>query len=169
MGEGIMLQIQPSQIQPVNFRCRFGMMAADAPLSHDFCVFDFPGCKGCPKAQHTVRTVRSSEDPMNSEALRAWLRALPAPKSSFSLQSARSAMEKYIHLQNLILFKKRLAETDEIKPLDRKVLGSRHRLTAPSETPGERQFIASLVTAMRLGLINQRSSYAFIDQVGKMR
>jgi hypothetical protein len=36
-------------------------------------------------------------------------------------------------------------------------------------TPGERQFIASLVTAMRLGLINQRSSYAFIDLVGKMR
>jgi len=78
-----MLQIQPSQIQPVNFRCRFEMMAADAPSSHDFCVFDFPGCKGCPRAQHTVRTVGSSEDPMNSEALRAWLRALPAPKSRF--------------------------------------------------------------------------------------
>ena len=78
-----MLQIQPSQIQPVNFRCRFEMMAADAPSGHDFRVFDFPGCKGCPKAQHTVRTVGSSEDPMKSEALRAWLRALPAPKKSF--------------------------------------------------------------------------------------
>ena len=78
-----MLQIQLRQIQPVNFRCRFEMMAADAPSGHDFCVFDFPGCKGCPKAQHTVRTVGSSEDPMKSEALRAWLRALPAPKNSF--------------------------------------------------------------------------------------
>ena len=72
-----MLQIQPGQIQPVNFRCRFEMMAADAPSGHDFCVFDFPGCKGCPKAQHTVRTVGSSEDPMKSEALRAWLSAAP--------------------------------------------------------------------------------------------
>ena len=107
-----MLQIQPSQIQPVNFRCRFEMMAADAPSGHDFRVFDFPGCKGCPKAQHTVRTVGSSEDPMKSEALRAWLRALPAPKNSFSLQSGRSAMdtEKYVHRENLALFKKRLAE-----------------------------------------------------------
>src|SRR5512135_648027 len=78
-----MLQIRPSQIQPANFRGRFEMMAADAPLSHDFCVFDFPGCKGGPKAPPTVQTVGSSEDPMNSEALRAWLRALPAPKSSF--------------------------------------------------------------------------------------
>jgi hypothetical protein len=112
MGGGIVLQIQPSQIQPVNFRCRFEMMAADAPSGHDFCVFDFPGCKGCPKAQHTVRTVGSSEDPMKSEALRAWLRALPAPKNSFSLQSGRSAMdtEKYVHRENLALFKKRLAE-----------------------------------------------------------
>jgi hypothetical protein len=78
-----MLQMQPSQIQPINLRCRFEMKAADAPLSHYFCVFDFPGCKGCPKAPHTVRTVGSWEDPMNSEALRAWLLALPAPKSSF--------------------------------------------------------------------------------------
>jgi hypothetical protein len=107
-----MLQIQPSQIQPVNFRCRFEMMAADAPSGNDFCVFDFPGCKGCPKAQHTVRTVGSSEDPMKSEALRAWLRALPAPKNSFSLQSGRSAMdtEKYVQRENLALSKKRLAE-----------------------------------------------------------
>ena len=33
-------------------------------------------------------------------------------------------------------------------PLDRKVLGCRHRLTAPSETPGDAaNFIARLVTA----------------------
>jgi hypothetical protein len=44
-----MLQIQPSQIQPVELGCRFEMMAADAASGHEFCVFDFPGCKGCPK------------------------------------------------------------------------------------------------------------------------
>ena len=40
-----------------------------------FCVFDFPRCKGCPKVQHTVRTLGSSEDPMKSAAFRRWLRA----------------------------------------------------------------------------------------------
>jgi hypothetical protein len=87
------------------------MTAADAPSSHEFCVFEFPGCEGCPKAQHTVRTVGSSEDPMKSEALRAWVAGAPAPKKSFSLQSGRPAMEKYIHRENLTLFKKRLAES----------------------------------------------------------
>ena len=59
------------------------MTAADALSSHEFCVFEFPGCEGCPKAQHTVRMVVSSEDPMKSEALRAWVAALPAPKKEF--------------------------------------------------------------------------------------
>ena len=72
-GESIMPQTQRSQVQPVKLRCRFEMTAADAPSSHEFCVFEFPGCEGCPKAQHTVRTVGSSEDPMKSEALRAWV------------------------------------------------------------------------------------------------
>ena len=36
--------------------------------------------------------------------------ALPAPKNRFSLQSARLAMEKFLHRENLALFKKRLAE-----------------------------------------------------------
>ena len=67
-----MLQIQPSQIQPVKLRYRFEMMVTDAPSSHEFCVFDFPGCKGCSNAQHIVPTVGSSEDPIKSEALRAW-------------------------------------------------------------------------------------------------
>src|ERR1019366_10778166 len=59
---------------------RFEMTAADAPSSHEFCVFEFPGCEGCPKAQHTVRTVGSSEDPMKSEALRAWVAGASRPK-----------------------------------------------------------------------------------------
>ena len=88
---------QRSQVQPVKFRCRFEMTAADAPSSHEFCVFDFPGCEGCPKAQHAVQTVGSSEDPMKSEIWRAW--AVRA-----------SAMDKFIHRENLTLLKKRLAE-----------------------------------------------------------
>lgn len=75
-----MLQIQPSEIQPVELMCRFEMIAADAPSSHEFCVFDFPGCKGCPKAQHTVRTVGSSEDPMKSEVWHAWIARVARPK-----------------------------------------------------------------------------------------
>jgi hypothetical protein len=99
---------QRSQVQPVKFRCRFDMTAADALSCHEFCMFEFPGCAGCPKAQHTVRTVGSSEDPMKSEALRAWAAGLSAPKK---LQSGSPAMEKYIHRENLTLFKKRLAES----------------------------------------------------------
>jgi hypothetical protein len=44
-----MLQIRPSQIQPVELRCRFEMMAADAPSGHEFCVFDLPGCEDAPR------------------------------------------------------------------------------------------------------------------------
>ena len=80
-----MFQIQPRQVQPIKLKCRFEMTAADAPSSHEFCVFDFPGCEGCPKAQHTVRTVVSSEDPMKSEALRAWAARVSRPRDSFSL------------------------------------------------------------------------------------
>jgi hypothetical protein len=75
-----MLQIQPSQIQPVELRCRFEMMAADAPSGHEFCVFDLPGCKGCAKAQHTVPTLGSSEDPMKSEVWHAWIARVAGPK-----------------------------------------------------------------------------------------
>jgi len=48
-----MPQNQQNQVQATKLRCRFEMTAADAPSSYEFCVFDFPGCEGCPKAQHT--------------------------------------------------------------------------------------------------------------------
>ena len=104
-----MPQIQRSQVQPIKLRCRFEMTAADAPSGHEFCVFDFPGCQ-CPKALNTVRTVGSSEDPLKSEAWRAWVARASVPKNGLSLQSERSAMKKFIHSVNLALFKKRLAE-----------------------------------------------------------
>ena len=42
-------------IQRVELRCRFEMMAADAPSGHELWVFDLPGCKECPKTQLAVR------------------------------------------------------------------------------------------------------------------
>jgi hypothetical protein len=78
-----MPQIQRSQVQSIKLRCRFEMTAVDAPSNHEFCVFDFPGCEGCPKALHAVRTVRSSEDPMKSEAWRAYVARASRPKKWF--------------------------------------------------------------------------------------
>jgi hypothetical protein len=95
-----MPQIQLSQVQTSKLRCRFEMTAADATSSHEFCVFDFPGCEGCPKAQHTVRTVGTSEDPMKSMVWRGWINGF----------SRKSVMESFIHRENLALFRKRLAE-----------------------------------------------------------
>jgi hypothetical protein len=74
------VQIEPVQVQPVQLRCRFEMTAADAPLSHEFCVFDFPGCEGCPRALHLTKTVGSSEDPMKSKAWRGWIAHASRPK-----------------------------------------------------------------------------------------
>jgi hypothetical protein len=79
-GESIMPQTQCSQVQHGKSGCRFEMTATDAPSGHEFCVFEFPGCEGCPKAQHTVRTVGSSEDPMKSETVRAWVAGASRPK-----------------------------------------------------------------------------------------
>jgi hypothetical protein len=73
-----MPQIQRSQVQPIGFRCRFETAAADSPPSHEFCVFDFPCCEACPKAQ--LQRVRGSEDPMKSEVWHAWIARLTRPK-----------------------------------------------------------------------------------------
>jgi hypothetical protein len=81
----IMPQSQPILVQSITFRCRFEMTAA-TPSGHEFCVFDFPGCKQCPEALHTVPTVGSSEDPIKSETWRAYVRALPAPRKLHSIR-----------------------------------------------------------------------------------
>jgi hypothetical protein len=65
--------IQPSQHQPVSVLCRFAMTAADAQSGCEFCVFEFPGCAGCPNAVRFTQTVGSSEDPMKSMALSGWM------------------------------------------------------------------------------------------------
>ncbi len=79
-----MAQIQGSQVQPIKFSCRFDMTAADPGSSHEYCVFDFPGCEACPKAQHTVQRVRSSEDPMKSDVWHAWIAHVAPPQAFHS-------------------------------------------------------------------------------------
>jgi hypothetical protein len=86
------------------------MTAADAHLSHEFCAFELPGCEGCPKAMHVIKTVGSSEDPMKSMAWSGWIAGASRPKSSFAHNQGGPPMEKFIHQQNLTLFKKCLAE-----------------------------------------------------------
>jgi hypothetical protein len=71
---------QRSQIQPITFRCRFEMTAADAPFGHEFCEFEFPGCQACSKALHSVRTASGAEDPMKSEVWHAWIARVTRPK-----------------------------------------------------------------------------------------
>ena len=64
---------EATSVRPIHVRCRFEMTGADAPSSGEFCVFEFPGCEGCPNAQHAVKTVGSSKDPMKSKVLREWI------------------------------------------------------------------------------------------------
>jgi hypothetical protein len=72
----IMSQSQADEItsvRPILVRCRFEMTAADAPSGGEFCVFEFPSCEGCQNAQHAMKTLGSSEDPMKSKVLREWI------------------------------------------------------------------------------------------------
>src|SRR5512140_2373227 len=102
------------QLTTVPFRCRFEITSADGTASGaqgEFCAFEFPGCRGCKFALHAIKTIEATEDPMKSEGLRAWAGAGFRPKESFSAPSGLSAVEKFIHRENLALFKKRLAES----------------------------------------------------------
>ena len=102
------------QLTTVPFRCRFEIASADGTASGaqgEFCAFEFPGCRGCKFALHASKTIKATEDPMKSEALRAWAGAGFRPKNSFFDQIRVSALEVFIHWENLALFKKRLAES----------------------------------------------------------
>jgi hypothetical protein len=79
-----MPQVQPAEHQPVPLRCHFDMTAADAASSHEFCVFEFPGCEGCPRASHVLKALGSPEDPIKSIVWRGWFRAFPLQKVEFS-------------------------------------------------------------------------------------
>lgn len=75
-----MPEVQLTQHRPVRVRCRFAMTAADAHSGYEYCVFEFPGCEGCPNAMHFIQTVGSSEDPMKSMALSGWIAGAFHPK-----------------------------------------------------------------------------------------
>jgi hypothetical protein len=76
-----MAEIQLAQRQSLSVPCRFAMTELDSHSSHEFCVFDFPGCEGCANATHFIKTVAISEDPMKSMALSGWIAsALPFQK-----------------------------------------------------------------------------------------
>ena len=75
-----MSQIQPTGACPAPFQCRFEM-TADAPYGREFCVFEFPGCEGCPSALHTMKMVGNSEDPLKAPAWQGWLALTFRPRS----------------------------------------------------------------------------------------
>jgi hypothetical protein len=56
------------------------MTAADAPLIHEFCVFEFPGCSGCPNAFQKNGEAENPEDPMKSETLQGWIARARSPR-----------------------------------------------------------------------------------------
>jgi len=62
-----------TSVRTILVRCRFQMTATDVLSSGEFCVFEFPGCEECPNALHAVKTLGSSEDPMKSKVLSAWI------------------------------------------------------------------------------------------------
>jgi hypothetical protein len=62
-----------AEVKPARFKCRFESATAGETLrglQGDFCVFDFPGCRDCRFAVHSIKTVQSTEDPMRSLAWR---------------------------------------------------------------------------------------------------
>jgi len=55
------------------------MTGLEALSSDEFCIFDFPGCEGCPNALRAVKTVDRSEDPMKSKVWREWIARASGP------------------------------------------------------------------------------------------
>jgi hypothetical protein len=67
------------QIEIEPFKCRFDKMSADETSGtscREFCLYEFPGCVGCPYAVREKPVLHSAEDPMKSAVLRDWIRGL---------------------------------------------------------------------------------------------
>ena len=75
-----MSETQPTGACPPQFQCRFEI-TADAPDGREFCVFEFPGCDGCPNALHTMKIAGNSEDPLKAPAWQGWLTLTFHPRS----------------------------------------------------------------------------------------
>ena len=67
-----MSQMQPTEAGPAPIHCRFEM-TADAPFGREFCVFEFPGCEGCPNDLRKTKVMGNSEDPLKATAWQGWL------------------------------------------------------------------------------------------------
>jgi hypothetical protein len=60
-------------------KCRLDKRSADGTSGsscQDFCLYELPGCAGCPYADREPLISRSAEDPMKSVVLRGWIRGL---------------------------------------------------------------------------------------------
>lgn len=69
--------MSPSEIGSV--KCRLDKMSPDGTSGtscREFCLFEFPGCAGCPYAVRETPVSRSAEDPMASADIRGWIRGL---------------------------------------------------------------------------------------------
>ena len=67
------------QIEIETAKCRLEKRSADGTSGascHEFCLYEFPGCVGCPYAVRENPVARSAEDPMKSAVLRGWIRGL---------------------------------------------------------------------------------------------
>ena len=53
-------------------QCQLASGGPDAACK-DLCLYDFPGCAGCPHASHAERSCSSSQDPMASAVVRGWI------------------------------------------------------------------------------------------------
>ena len=80
-----------------------------------------------------IKTIASSEDPMKSMALSGWIAGALPLQIRFARDQAGPLMEKFIHQQNLALFKKRLAEphTDAEREMLKKLLTEEQAKEAP--------------------------------------
>ena len=61
------------------FKCRLDKMSGDGisgTSCHEFCLYDFPGCAGCPHVVWEKPVMHLAEDPMKSAVLRGWIRGM---------------------------------------------------------------------------------------------
>jgi hypothetical protein len=62
------------------FECRFARPPADGKPDvscGEICLYEAPGCAGCPYAVRAERICKSAEDPMKSAIVHGWIHGLP--------------------------------------------------------------------------------------------
>jgi hypothetical protein len=65
------------KIEPVRYRLsKMSAGPTSGASCREFCLFEFPGCAGCPYAVREHPDPSSAEDPMKSAVLHGWIRGL---------------------------------------------------------------------------------------------